>query len=120
MKLRLPANNNRSKPLSPSPQTHNLYISLLLLAAVFTIYAQVRHFDFVNYDDPDYVNNPHIRNGLTPQSLLWAFTSVDDANWFPLTRISHLLDFQLFGFESGPQHLTNVVLHAVSTLLLFW
>jgi len=91
-----------------------------LLAALFAVYAQVRHFDFVNYDDPDYVNNPHIRNGLTQQTLIWAFTSVDDANWFPLTRISHLLDFQLFGLSSGPQHLTSVFLHAVSALLLFW
>jgi len=109
----------RMKSLSLSPYTSDLCISLLLLAAILTIYAQVRHFDFVNYDDPAYVNNQHIRSGLTQQSLTWAFTSIDDANWFPLTRISHLLDRQLFGLNSGPQHLTSVLLHAFSAVLLF-
>jgi protein O-mannosyl-transferase len=98
----------------------DLWICLLLLAAIFAVYGQVRGHEFVNYDDPDYVNNAHVRNGLTPQSLTWAFTSVDFANWFPLTRISHLFDFQLFGLQSGPQHLTSVLLHAFSALLLFW
>ena len=97
-----------------------LWICLLLLAAVFGIYGQVRHFEFVNYDDPDYVNNAHVRQGLTSENLLWAFTSAEDANWFPLTRLSYLPDAQLFGHESGPQHLTNVVLHAFSALILFW
>jgi len=99
---------------------HALPLCLALVAAVFAIYGQVRHFDFINYDDPDYVSNAHVRKGLTPETLLWAFTSTDDANWFPLTRISHLIDFQLFGSESGPQHLTNVVLHAFSAVVLFW
>ncbi len=95
-------------------------ICLLLFAAIFAVYGQVRHFEFVNYDDPDYVSNAHVRKGLTQENLIWAFTSTDDANWFPLTRISHLVDFQLFGSQSGPQHLTSVVIHACSTLLLFW
>jgi len=100
--------------------TRNLWICLLLLVAVFAVYGQVRHYDFVNFDDPDYVSNSHVRSGIRWESLAWAFTSVDAANWFPLTRISHLLDFQLFGLNSGPQHLTSVFLHAFSTLLLFY
>jgi tetratricopeptide (TPR) repeat protein len=104
----------------PRRDYRDLWISLLLLAAILAVYSQVRHFDFINYDDPAYISNAHVRNGLTPQNLTWAFTSTDDANWFPLTRISHLLDFQLFGHNSGPQHLTNVVLHAIGALLLFW
>ncbi len=70
MKPRSAPNNNRPKPPQTRPQTHDLYISFLLLAATLAIYAQVRHFDFVNYDDPEYVNNPHIRSGLTPQSSM--------------------------------------------------
>jgi len=46
-------------------------------------------------------------------------TSAQGANWFPLTRLSHILDYQLFGLESGYHHLTSVLLHALSTLLLF-
>jgi hypothetical protein len=41
----------------------------------------------------------------------------DDANRLPLTRLSHI-DAQLFGLNSGLHHVTNLLLHAVSTLLL--
>jgi len=103
----------RSKPL-------DLCICLLLLAATLAVYSQVRNYDFVNYDDPEYVGeNPHVRAGLTANSLLWALTSFDAANWFPLTWITHMADCQFFGMESGWHHLTNVWLHALNALLLF-
>jgi len=96
------------------------YIYLFLLLAALAAYAQVFQHDFVNYDDPDYVTeNAHVRAGLTWEGVRWAFTSGDDANWLPLTRLSHMLDAQLFGLNSGLHHLTNVLLHALSTLLLF-
>jgi len=93
---------------------------LFLLLATLAAYAQVFQHDFVNYDDPDYVTeNVHVRAGLTSDGLRWAFTSGDDANWLPLTRLSNMLDVQLFGLHSGFHHLVNVLLHALSTLLLF-
>jgi tetratricopeptide (TPR) repeat protein len=96
------------------------WIYLALFAATLLVYFQVGAFDFVNYDDPDYVtNNPHVRDGITPDGLVWALTSGDAANWFPLTRISHMLDCQLFALESGPHHLTSVLIHALAVLLLF-
>jgi tetratricopeptide (TPR) repeat protein len=103
-----------------SPARHSAYIYLFLLLATFAAYAQVFQYDFVNYDDPDYVtDNAHVRAGLTPEGVRWAFTAGDDANWLPFTRLSHMLDTQLFGLQSGYHHLTNVLLHALSTLLLF-
>src|SRR5437660_2468973 len=107
------------KPARPK-SLHGAYIYLFLLFATLAAYALVFQYDFVNYDDPDYVtDNAHVRAGLTPEGVQWAFTSGDDANWLPLTRLSHMLDAQLFGLRSGFHHLTNVLLHALSTLLLF-
>jgi Flp pilus assembly protein TadD len=84
------------------------------------LYAQVRDFGFVNYDDPDYItNNPHVRQGITGDGVAWAFRSGEAANWFPLTRLSHMLDVQLFGIDAGWHHFTNVVLHAAAAVLLF-
>ena len=98
----------------------DLWICLLLLAATLAVYSQVRHYEFVNYDDPEYVGeNIHVRAGLTADSLVWALTSFDAANWFPLTWITHMADCQFFGMESGWHHLTNVWLHALNALLLF-
>src|SRR5258706_7932236 len=103
-----------------SKSLHGAYIYFFLFLATVAAYAQIFRFDFVNYDDPDYVtDNAHVRAGITPEGVRWAFASGDDANWLPLTRLSHLLDVQLFGLRSGFHHLTNVLLHALSTLLLF-
>lgn len=108
------------KPPALSGSRLNLLICLALLLTTFAVYAQVRHFDFVNYDDPDYtIGNVHVRQGLTTQGLEWALTSHDAANWFPLTRVSHMLDFQFFGPSSGWHHLHNVLLHALAAILLF-
>jgi tetratricopeptide (TPR) repeat protein len=80
----------------------------------------VRKFDFINFDDPEYViDNPHVRAGITWDSVKWALTSGDAANWFPVTRLSHMLDCQLFGLQSGLHQLTNVLLHGLAALLLF-
>jgi tetratricopeptide (TPR) repeat protein len=93
---------------------------VFLFVATFAVYAQVHHFDFVNFDDPEYVTaNSHVRAGITAANVAWAFTSGEAANWFPVTRFSHLLDSQIFGMQSGWHHLTNVLFHALAVLLLF-
>ncbi|HSQ31265.1 MAG TPA: tetratricopeptide repeat protein [Gemmatimonadaceae bacterium] len=101
-----------------SPAT--LWVAVGLVVGVAVAYWPVGHFGFVRFDDPTYVTqNPHVLNGITPSSLRWAFTSGYGANWHPMTWLSHMLDVQLYGFNAGPHHLTNVVLHAVSSVLLF-
>jgi tetratricopeptide (TPR) repeat protein len=107
-------------PKLPSRTPSALWIYAVLLIAILLVYLPVRTYDFVNFDDPDYVTrNPHVRQGITPAGIAWAFTSTESANWFPVTRLSHMLDVQLFGVDAGWQHLVNVLLHAIAALLLF-
>jgi Tfp pilus assembly protein PilF len=107
----------KSKELAPR---YDLYVSLSLLALTLMVYFQVHNFDFVNFDDREtIIGNTHIRDGITLAGLAWAFTSAYAANWFPVTWISHMLDFQMFGLDSGWHHLTNVMIHLASTALLF-
>jgi protein O-mannosyl-transferase len=91
-----------------------LGIYLVLLACTLAVYLQTGRFDFVNFDDPDYTGR-----ALTFPNFLWALTAHDAANWFPVTRLSHILDFTLFGAQAGPPHLINVFLHAAAAMLLF-
>jgi tetratricopeptide (TPR) repeat protein len=116
----------RTKPPAP-PQNSpalagarlDLLIYLALLLATFAVYAQVRDFDFVNYDDLDYtIGNSNVRQGITVQGLEWALTSRDTGNWVPLTWVSHMLDCQFFGQDSGWHHLHNVLLHALAAIML--
>ena len=75
--------------------------------------------EFFRLDDGEYVvNNPHIHDGLTAQSIGWAFTSFDAMNWHPLTWLSLQLDYELHGLSAGGYRLTNVILHAISSVLL--
>jgi tetratricopeptide (TPR) repeat protein len=98
----------------------DLYICLLLSAVTLAVYSRVINFDFVNFDDPEYVTaNFHVRAGLTWQGIVWAFTSFHAANWSPLTWLSHMADCQLFGMRAGWHHLTSVLLHALAAVLLF-
>jgi tetratricopeptide (TPR) repeat protein len=103
-----------------SPRIPTWALALILAALVIFVYAQVASFEFVNFDDPDYTfDNPHIRSGLSLENVEWAFTKSYAANWIPLTWISHMLDYQLFGQRSGMFHLVNMLLHAATTILLF-
>src|SRR5258708_38769283 len=80
----------------------------------------IRH-DFVNFDDDLYVyNTPAIQSGLTLKGIAAAFISQHAHNWHPLTTISHMLDCQLYGLNAGGHHATNVILHTIAVLLLFW
>jgi tetratricopeptide (TPR) repeat protein len=95
-------------------------ICLLLFSAVILVFSSVRRFDYVNYDDPDYVSaNPHVQSGLNWQNVQWAFTTGRASNWHPLTWLSHMLDWQFFGNDPGAQHVISAALHAINTMLLF-
>ncbi len=107
-----------AKPKRDRPP--DLYLYLVLAAVTLAVYSQAVHFDFLNYDDPEYVTaNFHVRSGLTWNGLMWAFTSYHAANWSPLTWLSHMADCQWFGMRSGWHHATNVLLHTAAALLLF-
>ena len=106
--------------LFDSVEKRRLVLSLLLFAAVLLLYGQTSHFGFLNYDDGMYVlQNPHVRAGLTWNTVTWAFTSTY-ANWHPVTWLSHALDYDLFRLNAGGHHFTSVLLHALNAVLLFW
>jgi Flp pilus assembly protein TadD len=93
-------------------------VSLGLLT--IALYWPVTGYEFINFDDPDYAAaNPHVQQGLTWESIDWAFETRDIGLWHPLTWISHMLDCQWFGLHSGGHHLTSMLLHAANTVLLW-
>lgn len=100
---------------------HYLFLIYVALAlATIIAFEPVRHNDFVNYDDQRYVTeNPHVKAGITRESVVWAFTTPHFGMWHPLTSISNMLDCQLFGLDPFWHHLTNVLFHLANTLLLF-
>jgi tetratricopeptide (TPR) repeat protein len=97
-----------------------LGICALLLLAVVLVFGQTVRYGFVNYDDDRAVyRNPQVTRGLSAQGMVWAFTHRHFGNWIPLTSLSHMLDCRLYGLNAGGHHLTNMLLHAATVVLLF-
>jgi tetratricopeptide (TPR) repeat protein len=112
-----PADSRRSSPLRKS---ESLVLAIALFAATCVLYLPALHNQFVNYDDPAYVtHNARVLSGLSWNNIRWAFTATVEANWHPLTWISHMADVQLFGLNPLGHHLVSILLHAVNVLLLF-
>jgi tetratricopeptide (TPR) repeat protein len=104
----------------PTDNRTRLICCAALAAITLAVYWPVRNFDFLNYDDPDYVTyNPAVQHGITPQAVKWAFTTGQASNWHPLTWISHMADCALYGLKPAGHHLTNLLFHTVNTVLLF-
>jgi hypothetical protein len=111
-------------PKTDPPPIHlgglDLLIALALALITFLIFSRAAKNDFMFVDDWEYVvQNPHVQTGLTPESLWWALTTFDCANWHPLTWISLETDCQLFGGGPASLHLVNAAIHAINTSLLF-
>ena len=99
-----------------------LTIAICLGLILFTglCYWPITHNGFVSFDDPQYIlENQHVTSGLTWSGIAWAFGSGYASNWHPLTWLSHMLDCNLYGLNPAGHHLTNLLLHAAVSLLLF-
>jgi len=96
-------------------------VALVLAAATGAVYWEVSAHLFVNYDDTIYVtNNRQVCSGLSWSSIAWAFRTTTAGNWIPLTWLTHILDFQLYGFNSGGHHLTSLFIHLINVNALFF
>jgi Flp pilus assembly protein TadD len=126
-KFRAPKNlepSGSDAPARPSAEAGDwrvvLGVCIFLAAITFAVFGQTLKHGFVNYDDDRYVyENSTVTNGLTHAGVAQAFAHGSLANWDPLTTLSHMADCQFYGLQAGGHHLTNVLLHTASVILLF-
>jgi protein O-mannosyl-transferase len=105
-----------------------LPVALLLLtsAAYAPSLAGTFHWD----DKPLILKNPYIRNfkhlGRNLSSAFWNVKPSGGgdlrANIYfrPLVTLSYMVDHALYGFQPWGYHLTNVLLHALAVLMVYW
>lgn len=106
--------------LFATAEKRNPIVCLLLAVVTLALYNPVNRHPFVNYDDDRYVTeNVHVRQGVNADTIAWSLTSTEQANWHPLTWMSHALDVSLFRLNPAGHHLTSVLLHVVNVCLLF-
>jgi tetratricopeptide (TPR) repeat protein len=96
-----------------------LTVCLVLGLGTLALYSPVFTFRFVNFDDQFcIINNPHVNKGLAGV-FGWAFQAGYGNLWQPLTWLSHALDCQMYGLQPGGHHATNLILHALNSMLVF-
>ncbi|MGD9332114.1 MAG: tetratricopeptide repeat protein [Desulfobacterales bacterium] len=108
--------------MAPRKPWHHMAIIALIVVLTVMPYGQVREHAFVDLDDYNYlVENPKVKYGFSVEGIIWAlgFRDQDRSYWRPLTWMTHMLDFELFGENAGMHHLTNLLLHILNALLVY-
>ena len=93
-------------------------------------FAKSVRYGIVNCDDYDYANYRQLTEGVTADSVRWAFTFKDEGIWMPLTWLSYMHDYALAGAWMGEtdkfspdayhvMHAHSIVLHGLNASLLF-
>src|SRR5437762_3643737 len=112
--------NQRARPKMNRPWLP-VVISICLAALTCLVMVHTLRHDFVNYYDQEYVyQNTNITHGISVAGVRWAFAHSHAQNWHPLTTISHMLDCDFYGLKPAGHHFTNVLLHIIAVLLLFF
>jgi protein O-mannosyl-transferase len=97
-----------------------LWIIAVLAFGTAALYSPIASHPFIVFDDEQYISaNNHVATGLSATNAVWAFTTGEQANWHPLTWLSHQLDCSLFGLNAGAHHFISLLFHVANTLLLF-
>jgi protein O-mannosyl-transferase len=101
-------------------------LCIALSVLVLAVFGGTLRNGFVNLDDRLYVtHNAHVLKGFSAENLRWALgaglgqASEGTDYWMPLSLVSHMAVVQMFGLEPAAHHAVNVLLHAVTVLLLF-
>jgi tetratricopeptide (TPR) repeat protein len=112
--------------LNSKATQHKILIPVLicLALAILTVIAfwQLKDCGFINFDDNNYVyENAYVQTGLNWNSIGQAFSSelAKVGHWHPVTWLSLMLDYQIFGLNPQGYHLINLLFHVMNTLLLF-
>ncbi|HUJ09836.1 MAG TPA: tetratricopeptide repeat protein [Verrucomicrobiae bacterium] len=103
----------------PKHQRLWLIATAALIAAVtILVHWPAVHNGFVNWDDPFYLERVSELKRVSPASLEWVFTALP-VYYQPLTWLSHLIDFQIWGWDLAGHHATSIVLHGINAALVF-
>ena len=114
-----------SDPASAPGGRNHLLMHVTLAVLCLFVFVQVRHFEFVGYDDPIYIGKmPETQildAGLSAKGMRWIWTADAASLWEPLNYLSHMVDIQLWDNEvgdAGGHHFTNLILHVINAGLV--
>ena len=99
----------------------SILVVMMLIIITLGVYWPVQNYEFINFDDYVYITqNSHVQSGITLDGFCWAFSTKYFGLWNPITWLSFMFDYQLFGFNAGGYHWTNLIIHILNSVLLFF
>ncbi len=91
-----------------------------LVVLTFLAFYPILNAGFTNWDDPALVTQNTSITGLSWSHWVTFFTTFIEKHYHPLVMVSYAIDYRLFGLDPLGFHLTNLGIHLVSTVLVFW
>ena len=113
----------KAAPKSPAAWWRNTSALLglaVILAVTFASFYPSLNAGFTNWDDLDYVTeSPYIVH-LNGESIATMFSQEIASNYHPLTILSLALNYQMSTLNPASYHWTNLILHLLNVVLVFW
>src|SRR5439155_6385098 len=114
-----------ASPRQAAPTPRWLRFSPLLIAlAVLAVYAMAPSFKFIGFDDVEILGHRYyIIGDLSKIKVAFttdAFLGTNGSFYRPLQTVSFILDALVGGPKPFIYHLTNLLLHIVGSLCVFW
>lgn len=104
----------------PSPFARATLPPAALLALVAVIYGRATGFEFTHWDDGTYVVDNPVILSLGASHIHAAFTHFFMGNYAPLHILSYAVDYKLWGLDPFGYHVSNIILHGLNVLALFF
>ena len=92
----------------------------LVAAATLVPFLGSLDSEFVNWDDGIYVTDNRLIQNLSWDSLARIFSYPRMKTYVPFSSLSLAIDYKIWGLDPFGYHLTNLLLHLINTLLVFW
>lgn len=95
-------------------------ITAIILVLSLCVFLPTVQFEFTTWDDDIHVTtNLHVQD-FSLRSLAYHFTSTANYMYHPITMFSYMVDWSLSGGKPWLFHLTNVIIHIMNIVLLFF
>src|SRR4051794_25099662 len=110
--------NEREEIAKPQAASGRAFLgAALLLVATFVAYLPALRAGFI-WDDPDYVLNNRTLRTLDGLRDIW-LSPTSLPQWYPLVHTTFWIEYHLVGTQPMLYHVDNVLLHALSAILLW-
>lgn len=97
-----------------------LFAIFLILATTSLTYLTSLNNGFTSWDDPGYIADNPLVKSVSVSNTAKIFSSYCMDSYQPLSLFSYSLDYAFCGLNARVYHLTNLFLHLINCLLVFW